>query len=318
MSAALKKIYVNLNTGVLARKRKNTITLLYRLVLSVGNLVRSALGNGPGVGYHAAIVFSAFQWIRSGLPKAQIYSLLAAPMDTFRYFEFDFFWKSISKRDEIGDYLDVSSPRLFVWRVIASGKANRTVLLNPDVKDLSATVKLFDAIGIGKRCEVRSDLIADLNETPGSFDMITCISVLEHIPHEESITALKKMWELLRPGGRLLLSVPCAATAFEEFINFNEYGLLQKQSDGYVFGQSFYDAELINELIFSIVGKPLYMAIFGEKIKGSFVLDRQRKLSDPEYPFWRESWMMASQYQYFDQIKNMPGLGVAAFEFVKQ
>ena len=291
---------------------------MYCFVLSVGNLVRSALRNGPGVGYHAAIVFATLKWIQSRLPKAQVYNLLTAPMDTFRYFEFDFFWKSIVRRENIGDYLDVSSPRLFVWRVIASGKAHRAVLLNPDAKDLSTTVQLFDDIGIGKRCEFKGDLIAALKEPPGSFDTITCISVLEHIPHEASIIALKTMWELLRTGGRLLLSVPCAATAFEEYINFNEYELLQTQGDGYVFGQRFYNEELVNELIFSIVGQPFQMAVFGEKIKGSFVLDRERKLSDPAYPFWRESWMMASQYQYFERIKNMPGLGVVAFEFVKK
>lgn len=318
MSTNLKKVYVNLNTGASAHKRKKPIIFLYHLFLSMCNLVRAALGNGPGVGYHAAIVLSALRWIGLGLPKAQVYSFLAAPMDTFRYFEFDFFWKLISKRDDVGDYLDVSSPRLFSWRIIASGKAHRAVILNPDVKDLSATVQLFNAIGIGKRCEFKGDLIDDLKEAPGSFDMITCISVLEHIPHDASITALKTIWKLVKPGGRLLLSIPCAATAFEEFINFNEYGLLQTQGDGYVFGQRFYDEKLMNELIFAIVGQPSHMAVFGEKIEGTFVRDRERKLSDPDYPFWRESWMMASQYQYFERIKNMPGLGVVTFEFVQQ
>jgi SAM-dependent methyltransferase len=318
MSTNLKKIYVNLNTDPIAFKRKTPITFLYRLILSMGNLVRAALGNGPGVGYHAVIAFNALRWTSTGLQKAQVYSYLTAPMDTFRYFEFDFFWKSISKRGVVGDYLDVSSPRLFIWRIIASGKTHRSVILNPDAKDLSATVQLFNTIGIGKRCEFKGDLINDLNEAHGTFDLVTCISVLEHIPYDESIIALKTMWDLVKPGGRLLLSIPCAATAFEEFINFNEYRLLQEQSDGYVFGQRFYDETLINEVIFSMVGQPSQMAVYGEKIEGTFVLDRERKLSDPDYPFWRQSWTMASQYKYFERIKSMPGLGVVAFEFIKQ
>ena len=264
------------------------------------------------------MVARAFRWIGFGLSRSQIYGLLTAPMDTFRYFEFDFFWRSVSKCDSMGDYLDVSSPRMFSLRVITSCKMHRAVILNPDTKDLSATVRLFDTIGIGNRCEFRSNLIGELKEAPGSFDTVVCISVLEHIPHDASIIALKTMWELLKPDGRLLLSVPCATAAFEEYINFNEYGLLQTQNDGFVFGQRFYDEKLLDELIFSIVGKPSRMAVFGEKIRGTFIRDRERKLSDPAYPFWRESWMMATQYQYFERIEGMPGLGVVALEFVKK
>jgi len=40
----------------------------------------------------------------------------------------------------------------------------------------------------------------------GSFDLITCISVLEHIP--DHAAAVAGMCRLLRPGGRLLLTFP--------------------------------------------------------------------------------------------------------------
>jgi hypothetical protein len=49
--------------------------------------------------------------------------------------------------------------------------------------------------------------------------------VLEHIPEDRD--ALEKMRNLLESGGKLLLSVPCAAEAFEEYIDFDEYGLLE-------------------------------------------------------------------------------------------
>lgn len=317
MPNTLEKIYVDIKVDA-THKRRESITLLYGLVSSLVNLLRAAYKNGPGVKFHAAIALSALRWIGSRLSKGEVYRLLTSPMDTFRYFEFDFFWKSISQRNAIDDYLDVSSPRMFCWRVIASGKTHRAVILNPDAKDLSASINLFEAIGIDKKCEFCGDLIGEFEGSPNSFDLVTCISVLEHIPDEASINALQAIWKLVKPGGQLLLSVPCAATAFEEFISFNEYGLLQTQSDGYVFGQRFYDQRLVENHIFDVVGQPARMAVFGEKMEGTFVRDRERKLSDADYPFWREPWIMASEYQYFDRIESMPGLGVVAFEFVKR
>ena len=72
-----------------------------------------------------------------------------------------------------------------------------------------------------------SYLFADLRHLPfatASFDQVLCISVLEHVgmdnrvygssatattsPEAEAQTALSELQRILRPGGRLLLSVP--------------------------------------------------------------------------------------------------------------
>lgn len=48
----------------------------------------------------------------------------------------------------------------------------------------------------------------------GPFDLVTCISVLEHI-HDHN-RAVKMMFSLLRPGGRLLLTFPYNETTYVE------------------------------------------------------------------------------------------------------
>jgi 2-polyprenyl-3-methyl-5-hydroxy-6-metoxy-1,4-benzoquinol methylase len=53
--------------------------------------------------------------------------------------------------------------------------------------------------------EVMDDDITD-PKFEGPVDVITCISVLEHIVDEEQ--AVRSMIKLLRPGGKLLLTVP--------------------------------------------------------------------------------------------------------------
>jgi SAM-dependent methyltransferase len=44
----------------------------------------------------------------------------------------------------------------------------------------------------------------------GSFDYVTCVEVLEHLPAELRPAAFREMRRVLRPGGRLILTVPHA------------------------------------------------------------------------------------------------------------
>jgi len=289
----------------------------YRACLSLVGLVRAALNGGLGVEFHVAMAMKAVGLIGRGYSISQIYSLITAPMDSFRYFEFDFFWRCVRSRVSLGRYLDVSSPRLFNWRVLATGRTTHAVISNPDTKDLQATEQLFRAAGILSGCELRGALVSELGEPKCSFDTVTCISVLEHIPTQAATEALRSLWSLVKPGGSLLLSVPCAAVGFEEYIDFNEYGLLETEASGFVFGQRFYDQELLDSDILAIVGPARRCAVFGEKQEGTFIRNRERKLTDPNYPFWMEAQYMATQYCYFDRVQGLPGLGVVAYEFVK-
>jgi SAM-dependent methyltransferase len=63
----------------------------------------------------------------------------------------------------------------------------------------------YDTDGVVR---VRSDLTA-IPLPEGSFDAILCTEVLEHV--EEPLRALDELSRLLRPGGRLLLTVPAAS-----------------------------------------------------------------------------------------------------------
>jgi len=41
-----------------------------------------------------------------------------------------------------------------------------------------------------------------------SFDFVTCVSVIEHIPRDGDIETMKEIERVLRPGGRVFISVP--------------------------------------------------------------------------------------------------------------
>jgi SAM-dependent methyltransferase len=70
------------------------------------------------------------------------------------------------------------------------------------------------------RSSIRS-LTCDLQDTglePGSLDLIVSPSSLEHNPWEAEVRIIRHLLELLRPGGRLLMTVPCVPTADERYV----------------------------------------------------------------------------------------------------
>jgi SAM-dependent methyltransferase len=78
--------------------------------------------------------------------------------------------------------------------------------------------------------EKRLDYIADLENMPevpsNYFDAIIFISVLEHVKHPDK--AIKEIWRILKPGGRLFLQTSRATADHQipnNFFNFTPYGL---------------------------------------------------------------------------------------------
>ncbi|MBJ7329691.1 MAG: methyltransferase domain-containing protein [Solirubrobacteraceae bacterium] len=74
-----------------------------------------------------------------------------------------------------------------------------------------------------------ADVIADLAELPlpdDDIDLVVCTEVLEHVP--EPGRALRELARVLRPGGRLLLTVPFVGELHEEphdYYRYTPYGL---------------------------------------------------------------------------------------------
>jgi SAM-dependent methyltransferase len=214
----------------------------------------------------------------------------------------------------IESYLDVSSPRLVPLMLLDDRKQLVADLINPIAEDLESTASLATALHLSDRCRMRQVLLEDAGFEPESFDLITSVSVVEHIPEDHE--AIAKMWRLLRPGGRLLVTVPCARQACEEYTNLDEYKLFEG-SDGFVYWQRYYDQEALTERIWSVTGAPRQMEIFGEVRAGVYDRNVEQKRTDPSYPFWWEAVMMGRDFRHYDRIDELPGMGVVGMEFVK-
>lgn len=242
------------------------------------------------------------------------FRLIFAPLDSVRYFELQTIWKWLPSNHGYR-YLDISSPRLFPILLVDKGRSPRAVMVNPDMRDLAETNQFSALKTLSGRCLLTACLSEKPPFLPESFDVITSLSVIEHIP--EDTTAVRALWGLLRPGGRLLLTVPCGPEELEEYIDQDVYGLLGPSAHGMWFWQRFYGPESLAHRIFTVTGSPLRMAVYGERTRGCLAENALEKWTDEDYPYWREPYLMATRFRYYDSLADMPGQGVVAMEFRK-
>ncbi|HEV7660401.1 MAG TPA: methyltransferase domain-containing protein [Allosphingosinicella sp.] len=276
-------------------------------------LIVASLRGTPGMAVRMRCILLGLRALLRGKWRPA-FQLIANPMDSVRYFELAFV-RDLALRGKPSAYLDVSSPRLVPLMIVDADEALVADIINPIAGDLAETRSLAEVLRLADRCRTRQTFIEDADYRADSFDLITSISVVEHIPDDSG--AIAQMWRLLRPGGRLLLTLPCALAACEEYTNLDEYELFDTGGDGFVYWQRYYDEAALSARIWSVTGPPREMRIYGEKVSGLYDANVLRKRTDPGYPFWWEPLMMARDYRRFDRLDQLPGMGVVAMEFVK-
>lgn len=280
--------------------------------------MRAGMVRAPGMNFHWRCVRLGLRLLlnpRLPLRRGWVYMFLFAPIGSTRYFEFDFAWRALADA-HVTNYLDVSSPRLCPILLLEAKRDASAELINPDAEDLAITTNLVRACGLATRVHTRSCLIQDAPFEPQSFDAISSLSVLEHIPDVRE--AVSKMWAWLQPGGKLILSMPCAADAYEQWIDSPVYGLLEADDRGFNFLQTVYDEALLREKIFGVTGEPKNFVLYGERRAGFLRKHLDTRYSGLGPDFWREPYVMGKEFRRFEKIADLPGEGVIALEFVKE
>ncbi len=269
-----------------------------------------------GIEFHKRASWLAMKWLvanRAPYARRWLFNLIGNPIVLTRYQEFDYAWRNLPT--QIERYLDISSPSIFPLRVIHEHPVARATLLNPDLSDLQLTRQLIKAAAFESRCATSPALITDFDSPDAAFDLITSISVIEHIP--ENKPAIERIWRLLKPGGVLIITVPCSAHGYALYTNADHYGLLDTDSCGRVFLEYLYDESMLKNFIFSITGLPKTMEVYGEVRAGFLRSELQRRWSGHYVRFWKEPELMRREFRQFGAIADLPGEGVAGMTFVK-
>jgi hypothetical protein len=109
--------------------------------------------------------------------------------------------------------------------------------------------------------------------------------------------------------------MPCAAEGYDQYRDYDEYNLSRPDARGRFFFQRFYDPASLRERVFSVLGEPRQVTVYGEREPGYFGRNAQKKMRGLPYPFWREPYMMGRHFQTYPSIDALPGEGVVALEF---
>ncbi len=248
-------------------------------------------------------------------------ALLACPVSSTRFFEFDFADRHAAGLPEDAACLDVSSPFLFAFHAVRTRPGIRVRMANPDGRDLAKTRRMADDLALPRLETVEADVAALVREGR-RYDAIWSLSVLEHIGEEHGgdRAACRDLWHLLKPGGRLILTLPTDKRSWEEFRDRDPYGLRGAPEDGRGhFFQRFYDETALRERIFAAVGRePAALEWFGVKESGHFhrYIEAWREQGAREV-VWNDPLDIAEHYQAYASFAAMPGEGVCGLCFHK-
>jgi SAM-dependent methyltransferase len=117
-------------------------------------------------------------------------------------------WRYAAVLDELRD----------VWRddleiaEIGSGSAGVTEFLDHPVTGVDTAFERTADVTNPRLHQVVGTATA-LPFADGSFDVVLCLEMLEHLPAADRAGALAEMLRVLRPGGRLVATFPAGATA---------------------------------------------------------------------------------------------------------
>ncbi len=259
----------------------------------------------PGLTFHRYWVRLAVASLMSG--RKDLRRALARAMDQkinpISLLEFDFAWRAVSSHEPIQAYLDCSSPWLFPAMLLAKRLCHRASVLNSDAAELEVIERLAGGPG-NRRIKPAFEGLNELDLVGGeSFDLVTSLSWVARTA--DDVGTVKLLWSALRPGGMLLLSLPCTARRTEHQITISSALANEART---------YDESMLEDRIFAAIGQPRRAVIYGESqppIGPSNYSRANGKFSLNGYVDMGRRWRI------YPAVRNLPGEGIIAMKFVK-
>jgi SAM-dependent methyltransferase len=173
-----------------------------------------------------------------GGPRREALIRLVIPMDPSRYLEFPDAVRELGVRP--GDcVLDLASPKVLAVELARRGARVISVdAFEPEIEVWRALTAYDPGV------EFR---VADGRRLPfrdASFDRALSVSVLEHIGEGGDAKALRELARVVRPGGRVVLTLPYAARYREDWRDKPVYGRQQPVNGRYFFERWYDEAHL--------------------------------------------------------------------------
>lgn len=297
------------------------ISKLTKLVYLIPQIVRSKLALRYAKKQHMAGWTFGYFGRQLGYNLLKKFSRLGisyvlTPVNIVRYFEFPFAWSCLPKA--MHHCLDIGSPRLFSLYVAQKYPEARILMINPDLNDISQTAEIICQIHL-ENIKTECAEVDKLSLKDEKFDCIWSISVIEHIADKyDDKFAIRAMYDSLNEGGVLIITVPVDRVFWNEYREFDYYGMHDQTTRGKYFFQRWYDKNAIWERLVAAIGQePRVVRWFGETEPGSFVNHQERWMRQGHNCTVDDPKEITDHYRDFPSWEEMPGMGVCGLMFEK-
>jgi SAM-dependent methyltransferase len=191
--------------------------------------------------YRLSIALGVRHLLRRGFLREAVVRIVV-PLDPSRYLEFPETVRELAARPG-QRVLDLASPKLVaVW---LARQGVETVSIDqhaPEVETWRALAgdepRLTLQVGDGRALPFEA----------ATFDHAYSISVLEHIPDDGDAAALRELGRVVRPGGRIVVTLPYADAYREDWRDVPVYADQGAAGGRHFFGR-WYDREHIDRLV---------------------------------------------------------------------
>jgi len=239
------------------------------------------------------------------------------PVSIVRYLEFPAALSWLP--DSAGKCLDVASPRLFSLFVASTGRASSIRLINPDLNDTARTRRIIELLDI-HNVHPEASPVESIHGEAGSYEVAWSISVVEHIEGEwGDRVAMSIMFGSLRPGGRLIVTVPVDRTYRLEYRDHDVYGLhaADDRQTSFFFQRLYDERAIMERLIDRLAPERVELRWFGEVEPGTYASYEQQWLDQGFARTVVDPLEIANGYKEFSSWSEMPGMGVCALMLEK-
>jgi len=146
------------------------------------------------------------------------------------------------------------------------------------------------------------------------FDLITSVSVVEHISPDQTLNFMSDIFLLLKPGGLCLLTFPCAHSEIIEYRAIDPYTTQRfDEKKGAYFFQKYFTPELVEREILPGFDEILASRIFGEGEKGQYWKYEASSAAVQSYSSSQDHKIVAKMFSEFRSMDQMPGVGVCCY-----
>jgi SAM-dependent methyltransferase len=191
-------------------------------------------------------------------PQPVKLSRALAPIDFVRWREFDFALRAASHfMSSPGQVLDLSSPKLLPLTIASKVRGCHVVATDILDREVNWVRSAGDRLGL-MNLTARVEDARQLRFPDNRFDLITSVSVIEHIApeHGGEIPAMREIARVLAPGGIAVITVPFSRSYFADYHTGNVYERENTNGEP-IFFQRFYDQGMLMSNIVAASGLEL-------------------------------------------------------------